>query len=166
VTMERLLAKIAEWSTPESQAVRGRLDPEWVHKHRAENVALARLESYDEDRCVAEVLVDPTHPYFFEHPVDHVPGLLLIEAVRQTGIAAVHRILGVPLDAAMVVDAFEVAFDRYAELDRPLFVALHAEEKGYRQERLTSARLSAEYLQDGEVIGRAGMRARLIWWAR
>jgi 2-oxo-3-(phosphooxy)propyl 3-oxoalkanoate synthase len=167
---ERLLAKIAEWSTPESQAARGRIDAELVHKHRPENVALARLDRYDpdhpDDRCVAEVFVDTEHPYFFEHPVDHVPGLLLIEAVRQTGIASVHQILGVPLDAAMIVDTFTVAFERYAELDQPLFVGLLAEEMGYRGDRLTSAHLTAEFVQGGQIIGRASMRARLIWWAR
>lgn len=165
-----LMAKITEWSSPASQRERGQVDAELVHKHRPENVVLARLDRYDpdhpDDRCVAEILVDPHHPYFFEHPVDHVPGLLLIEAVRQTGIAAVHQILGVPLDAAMVVDTFEVAFQRYAELDVPLFVALTAEDRGYRGERLTSAHLTAAYIQGGEVIGRASMSARLIWWAR
>lgn len=162
-----LTAKIHAWTASPSE---GRLDAALVHKHRRENVALIRVDRYDpdhpDDRCLAEVLVDTEHPYFFEHPVDHVPGLLLIEAVRQAGIAGVHAILGVPLDAAMVVDGFEVAFTRYAELDQPLFVALRAEDLGYRGERLTSARLEADYVQDGEIIGRATIRARLIWWAR
>lgn len=160
-------AKIRAWLACPGE---GRVDPELVHKHRAENVALVRLDRYDpahpDDRCVAEVLVDPEHPYFFEHPVDHVPGLLLIEAFRQAGIAAVHQLCGVPLDAAMVVDGFQAAFTRYAELDQPLFVALRAEDMGYRGDRLTSARLEADYVQDNEIIGTATIRARLIWWAR
>lgn len=42
------------------------------------------------DRVVAtgtvgewELLLDPTDPVFFDHPIDHVPGMLIVEAVRQ-----------------------------------------------------------------------------------
>jgi hypothetical protein len=38
------------------------------------------------------VVPDPEHPVYFDHPLDHFPGLLLVEAARQ---AAVHR-LGEP----------------------------------------------------------------------
>ncbi len=35
--------------------------------------------------------VDPTHPGYFEHVCDHVPGMVLIEAFRQAGHVARHR---------------------------------------------------------------------------
>lgn len=31
---------------------------------------------------------DPRHPYFFDHPTDHVPGMVLLEAVRQAAAVA------------------------------------------------------------------------------
>ncbi|WP_199863434.1 MULTISPECIES: ScbA/BarX family gamma-butyrolactone biosynthesis protein [unclassified Streptomyces] len=33
-----------------------------------------------------QLLVDPTHPGYFEHPSDHVPGMLLLEAFRQAAL--------------------------------------------------------------------------------
>lgn len=31
---------------------------------------------------------DPRHPFFFDHPSDHVPGMVLLEAARQAGALA------------------------------------------------------------------------------
>jgi hypothetical protein len=166
---EHLFRKIADWSSEASQRDRGILAPELVHKSRPENVAVARIDRFDPDRpdhCLAEIFVDSTHPYFFEHEIDHVPALLLIEAVRQAGVAAAHQFLGVPLDAAMIVDELKVGFQHYAELDTPLFVEIVAEDKGYKGERLTSVRMSTEFIQSGQTIGRAWLASRLVWWAR
>ncbi|MBO4207821.1 ScbA/BarX family gamma-butyrolactone biosynthesis protein [Micromonospora echinofusca] len=52
------------------------------------------------------------HPGFFDHPVDHVPGMLLFEAMRQYAVAA-HGV-----DSARLVAA-EACFPRFVELDRP-----------------------------------------------
>jgi hypothetical protein len=166
-----LLARLAAWAADGAGGPDGpRLPPELVHKHRPENVALSRIDAWDpeqpRDRCVAQVLVDPEHPYFFEHPVDHVPGLLLIEAARQLCIAAAHRFLEVPLHAAMIVDEVHVRFERYAELDPPLFIALQASQPQHRGDRFTGARLDAEFLQDERTLGHIRIDARLMWWVR
>jgi hypothetical protein len=63
------------------------------------------------------------HPVFFDHAVDHVPGMLAIEAQRQAAVAAIGR-----PDAALV--AIDAQFDGFLELDRactvvPRVVAEH-----------------------------------------
>ncbi|MER8000395.1 ScbA/BarX family gamma-butyrolactone biosynthesis protein [Streptomyces sp. NPDC095613] len=55
--------------------------------------------------------VDVTHPVLFDHPVDHVPGMLLLEASRQAAQA-------VAPEAGPVI-GMETVFIRYAELDAP-----------------------------------------------
>lgn len=40
--------------------------------------------------------VDPAHPVLFDHPVDHVPGMLLFEAARQAAAAATGLPRGYP----------------------------------------------------------------------
>jgi 2-oxo-3-(phosphooxy)propyl 3-oxoalkanoate synthase len=59
--------------------------------------------------------VDPRHPVLFDHPVDHVPGMVLLEAARQATAAVLGRpspvILGIAAD-----------FTRFAELDRPCMI--------------------------------------------
>ena len=57
-----------------------------------------------------QLRVDTRHPVLFDHPVDHVPGMLLMEAARQAW-AATH---GSPMPLG-----FTGAFQRYIELDAP-----------------------------------------------
>jgi hypothetical protein len=56
--------------------------------------------------------VDTRHPVFFDHPLDHVPGMLLMEAARQASAAALGRSSCLPLSIAG-------QFPRYTELDAP-----------------------------------------------
>ncbi len=63
--------------------------------------------------------VDTTHPVFFDHPVDHVPGMMLIEAARQ----AAQALLGPgPVQPVTV----ESTFERYAELNVPCWIEAEA----------------------------------------
>ncbi|WP_411078894.1 ScbA/BarX family gamma-butyrolactone biosynthesis protein [Streptomyces sp. cmx-18-6] len=59
-----------------------------------------------------ELRADTTHPYFFDHAVDHAPGMLLLEAARQAACATAHP-------APVVVLGMDTAFARYAEFDAP-----------------------------------------------
>jgi hypothetical protein len=62
-----------------------------------------------------QLRVDPTHPVLFDHPVDHVPGMLLLEGVRQAGHSAVHP-------RRMTAVGMDCSFRRYAELDAPCWL--------------------------------------------
>ncbi|MGV4988452.1 ScbA/BarX family gamma-butyrolactone biosynthesis protein [Streptomyces sp. NRAIS4] len=56
-----------------------------------------------------QLRVDTRHPVLFDHPVDHVPGMVLLEAARQATAAALgHTCLPVGMTTT---------FSRYAELD-------------------------------------------------
>jgi hypothetical protein len=55
------------------------------------------------------------HPVLFDHPQDHVPGMLVFEGLRQAGRA----LLGWP--DAQLADC-DINFARYLELDRPSIV--------------------------------------------
>ncbi|MFD3485308.1 ScbA/BarX family gamma-butyrolactone biosynthesis protein [Streptomyces sp. NPDC058665] len=41
-----------------------------------------------DDGAVRLCPADPRHPFFFDHPSDHVPGMVLLEAARQAGALA------------------------------------------------------------------------------
>ncbi|MGW9498324.1 ScbA/BarX family gamma-butyrolactone biosynthesis protein [Streptomyces prasinus] len=58
--------------------------------------------------------VDTRHPVLFEHPVDHVPGMMLLEAARQSTIATLGR-TAPPSDVVG-------EFSRYAELHKPCLI--------------------------------------------
>jgi 2-oxo-3-(phosphooxy)propyl 3-oxoalkanoate synthase len=65
-----------------------------------------------------QLRVDQNHAVLFDHPVDHVPGMVLMEAARQAALLTV----GAP-DALPVRCSF--TFDKYVELDAPTIVTAH-----------------------------------------
>ncbi len=78
--------------------------------------------------------VDTTHRFYFDHPLDHVPGMLLLDAARQAVQARMHPRPVLPLE-------LEAEFLRYAELDRPCQIRL--ERTGRDSEGRLTAGVSA-----------------------
>jgi hypothetical protein len=69
--------------------------------------------------CRYTAIVDRTHPCFFDHPLDHLPGALVIEVYRQAAIAAAASDgVGEPADA--VVTRCAVQLSDFAELEAPI----------------------------------------------
>ncbi|MFF7172574.1 ScbA/BarX family gamma-butyrolactone biosynthesis protein [Streptomyces pseudovenezuelae] len=65
--------------------------------------------------------VDAAHPVFFDHPLDHIPGMLLLEAARQTVRAHGGQERLVPV-------SFHATFHQYAELDRPVWTEVSGQD--------------------------------------
>lgn len=63
------------------------------------------------------------HPVLFDHPCDHVPGAVLLEAARQ-GARAQLRL------PCADVERLEIRFRRFIELDEPTTVDVRAEPRG------------------------------------
>ncbi|MFF0560936.1 ScbA/BarX family gamma-butyrolactone biosynthesis protein [Streptomyces sp. NPDC004266] len=64
--------------------------------------------------------VDTTHPVLFDHPVDHVPGMVLLESVRQ----AAHALN--PSRGSLLPLFMDVRFNRYVEFDSPCRIEAEA----------------------------------------
>ncbi|MEU6812682.1 ScbA/BarX family gamma-butyrolactone biosynthesis protein [Streptomyces sp. NPDC046831] len=62
-----------------------------------------------------QLRVDTSHPVLFDHPVDHAPGMLLLEAARQAALAVTQTRAG-------TVVGMDTVFTRYAELDAPCWI--------------------------------------------
>ncbi|MET9956949.1 ScbA/BarX family gamma-butyrolactone biosynthesis protein [Streptomyces sp. NPDC006339] len=89
------------------------IDPARVGRTGPQHVVLSDIPGGSPHRW--ELRVDCSHPIFFDHPVDHVPGMVLLEAARQ----AAHAVTGMP---DTLVIGLESSFERYAELDEPCFI--------------------------------------------
>ncbi|MGH6656817.1 MAG: ScbA/BarX family gamma-butyrolactone biosynthesis protein [Actinocrinis sp.] len=81
---------------------------------------------------------DTTHPVLFDHPVDHVPGMVLVEAMRQAAHCALY-----PRNTTMI--RYAVKFERYAELTGPTIVRAFPE----GADPDGSVRVRVEITQDG-----------------
>ncbi|GHF24388.1 ScbA/BarX family gamma-butyrolactone biosynthesis protein [Streptomyces fumanus] len=62
-----------------------------------------------------QLRVDLDHPVLFDHPVDHVPGILLLDAARQAARALRHP-------RPVRTTGMRTRFTRYVELDAPCWV--------------------------------------------
>jgi hypothetical protein len=63
-------------------------DPRSVGRTRTENVVIGDpLRSTEGGSASAPLVVDISHPTMFDHPLDHLPGGLIIEATRQLSLA-------------------------------------------------------------------------------
>ncbi|WP_405823429.1 A-factor biosynthesis protein [Streptomyces sp. NBC_01390] len=63
-----------------------------------------------------QLRVDTGHAVFFDHPLDHIPGMLLLEAARQAALARTG-----PGGRRMPV-SFDTTFHQFAELDLPTWI--------------------------------------------
>jgi 2-oxo-3-(phosphooxy)propyl 3-oxoalkanoate synthase len=82
-----------------------------VGRVHQEDVVLA--QTGEPDRW--QLRMDTSHPVLFDHPVDHAPGMVLVEAAKQAAMAS----LGRP-DTHVVGMACE--FTRFIEFDAPCFI--------------------------------------------
>ncbi|MFI6093669.1 ScbA/BarX family gamma-butyrolactone biosynthesis protein [Streptomyces sp. NPDC051218] len=70
-----------------------------------------------------QLRVDTRHPILFDHPVDHVPGMVLIEAARQATTAVLAP--ASPGTVTFLPTRIASTFQRYAELDSPCVIEAH-----------------------------------------
>ncbi|MFK4071289.1 ScbA/BarX family gamma-butyrolactone biosynthesis protein [Streptomyces sp. NPDC029674] len=87
--------------------------PALVNRDHADDVVLSPTPRPDQ----WQLRVDHSHPILFDHPVDHAPGMLLLEAARQ----AAHAVQGHRANVVFPV-RFESAFFRYVEFDAPCLI--------------------------------------------
>ncbi len=92
-------------------------------------------------------------PSFFEHPLDHIPAMMLVEAGRQLGIAVSHMFLDVPFGTMFATDAFDIRFTDFAEVHLPVRIAARTSEKRFRRNRLAKMRMDGHFFQRGRQFG-------------
>ncbi|MEV6204938.1 ScbA/BarX family gamma-butyrolactone biosynthesis protein [Streptomyces sp. NPDC051771] len=91
-----------------------------------------------------ELRVDTAHPTYFDHPVDHVPGMVLLEAARQ----AAHAVSGMP-DALVL--GLKSSFTCYAEFEAPCWIEARTV-PGERGERGDGVLVRVEGTQRGKPV--------------
>jgi 2-oxo-3-(phosphooxy)propyl 3-oxoalkanoate synthase len=86
-----------------------------VGRHLSKNVVISPPKFYG-NTAKSLLVVDTGHATLFDHPVDHIPGSLQIEACRQIGVAALRSRFP---DATPGLDCVKSTFEAFLELDRP-----------------------------------------------
>ncbi|TDT23050.1 A-factor biosynthesis hotdog protein [Streptomyces sp. BK208] len=68
-----------------------------------------------------QLRLDTDHPVLFDHAVDHAPGMVLLEAVRQAATAASAGF------GPGILTALDIVFHRYVEFGSPCWLETHDE---------------------------------------
>ena len=97
---------------------------------------------------VASLIVDRSHPYFFDHACDHVPGMLLLEACAQLALTAAGQATG----AARIV-SYDMTFEQFVECQLPATLTAHSSDDGCGTDGARSVPISIA--QNGVECGRA-----------
>lgn len=83
-----------------------------VGRLRRQDIVLSPTEEHRRWQLRA----DTSHPVLFDHAVDHVPGMVLLEAVRQAAHATQ------PVGKAAIPTSMDISFNRYVEFDEPCWI--------------------------------------------
>lgn len=109
------------------------------------------------DLFYSRMHVDTGHSFFFEHPNEHVPGMMLIEAIRQFGIACSHCFLNVPSEGVQfVLSDIGIRFYNYLELAFPVkFEGRLNSTKYNKSGDLTYSDFTTEVFQKNQAVAQA-----------
>ncbi len=115
-----------------------------------------KIQFFSDNRNIfyANMYANPGHVFFFEHPNEHVPGIMLIETLRQFVIACCHEYGKIPHSGTQVIlDSIEAKFINYADLNYPIDIRGKVEECRYNSQGFWDyLDISIEVYQNDEKI--------------
>ncbi len=156
VALAEVLDRLRAWDVETQAGEAPVMDKSLVHKHHQANAFISRVERVDDDHpddFIGQLVLDQNHTFFFEHPLDHYPGLMLVEAGRQLGTAVAHLVYGVPRDCVFVLNEMKVDFTSFAELGQPVYVNSTVTDKKFKRDLLNGMFYQGHFVQNEGEIG-------------
>ncbi len=123
-----LVQKIHEWHKEQIDTLATRVDKTFCHKKNKENVLVSRFSSdnFENNVHLLELVRDKNHAFFYEHEMDHITGMYLLEGIRQCAEVVFHSLS--TQKVSFILNSITSEFFLFAEHDIPLFVIAHTEE--------------------------------------
>jgi hypothetical protein len=152
LTLRRAISEYDAFVINDSFRIRGQYIPK-----KEETRLSAIIETWDgverENVYYANMHVDPEHEYYFEHPVEHIPAMMLIEAQRQFGLACCHVFGKIPVKGMQIIlKDLNIEFFNYAELNYPVTIRGAVEDCRWRKgEYWTELKMDITFHQEGPV---------------
>jgi acyl transferase domain-containing protein len=156
------LAQFDKWAQEFQPGQIQRIAKELVHKDYEINVLISRLEKLEDDIIIGEMVQDTNHPFFYEHPKDHVPGMYLIEVARQGSTVLSHNYYNVSMGKAYILDELKADFTKFVEHDRPAFWIMQISDKEYVDGELLKMRTNCLFVQNKEIVAVIGGVFRML----
>jgi len=124
-----------------------KVNGKFVHKCNQDNILISNV-TYKDGYYIAYIVYSQNNQFFFENERNHLPGILLIEAVRQKFLATLHIYFDVGEDKAFLMDGFTVEFKSYASLKRKVII------KTFFEKNKRTYAGKTELFQDGRLIAK------------
>ncbi len=126
--------------------------PEAVGRTDPRNVVVGEPHLIGGDSLLLGVRYDPVDPVFFGAGVDHVPGVLVIEASRQAAVLAAGELRGFT-GALCTITHWSGGFRGLAETDLPLWVTARPGPTSRDQQGRPSVTVGVDFTQGPRRIG-------------
>lgn len=97
-----------------------RVDPTHCHQRLVQNALIIQVRIISKDRIWTEALCkfNPEElNFFFDHEIDHLPGMLLVSAFRQNALVIAHIVYGAPANFIALLDWMDIKLFNYGELN-------------------------------------------------
>ncbi|WP_017973257.1 ScbA/BarX family gamma-butyrolactone biosynthesis protein [Actinopolyspora halophila] len=141
----RLRTNGADWDFALEEELPEPVRPETAGRARSFDVVLSPTEHENS----WQLRVERDHPVLFDHPVEHVPGMAILEGFRQAAQCRFYP------DAVMPV-GMDARFHRYVELGRPCRIRVVEPDAGGEE------RISMVAEQSGETMVEAALDVRVF----
>lgn len=102
-----------------------RVDPVHCHQRLPQNTLISHIRVVSTDRVWTESLCKfkiEELDFFFDHEIDHLPGMLLVNAFRQDALVLAHVVYGAPMNFVALLHWMDIKIFNYGELNTPTIV--------------------------------------------
>jgi hypothetical protein len=134
------------------------VSPQSVGRVNPENVVLANL-AHGDDVSTATIRADIRHPVLFDHPIDHIFGMVQLEAARQLSLAAVSRLTGTPADD-LEMTACATSYTSVAEFDLPTVLRARVGTEDDSNKKYLGTSLTVEVVQGDRPVSCFDLKVR------
>jgi hypothetical protein len=132
------------------------IEKKYVHKKNSSNVLIS--DYFSAGRMLYFNMLASTEEISFDHVSDHVQGLLMLEALRQAGVATAH-IQGLSFDGGLALLNYNTNFFHYLENDVPVVLRVYCSFTADETSEDKDAPIYIQVLQYGRVVADATLKA-------
>ena len=136
--------------------VPGPIDKKYVHKKNDSNVLISEVLA--SGRMLYFNMFNETDELTFDHTSDHVQGMLMLEALRQTAIATAH-IQGLSFDGGLALLNYNTNFFHYLESSAPIILRSYSAFTADETSEDKDASIYIQVMQWGKVCADATLKA-------
>ena len=133
------------------------MSPAGLGRELPENVVISAPACGEGGDWSASLIVDRKHPFFFDHPCDHVPGMLLMEGCAQMASATGSQAAGRNPSEALV-NAYDIQFARFVECHFPVTLEAHVRGVDSDQTGAPRCAIDIRVCQQDAVCGTAAIQ--------